>query len=68
MEDQLPGEDDLVIPDAWRRSLHARRGGAPGSKIKVAGPATAARAVQGFAERSRGVVEALLQGGAANPS
>ncbi|MEU8310123.1 DUF4132 domain-containing protein [Actinomadura sp. NPDC048955] len=67
MEDQLPGEDDLVIPDAWRRSLHARRGGAPGSKIKVAGPAAAARAVQGFAERSRGVVEALLQGGAGEP-
>ncbi|MBB6395875.1 hypothetical protein BKA00_002789 [Actinomadura coerulea] len=67
MEDQLPGEDDLVIPDAWRRSLHARRGGAPGPRIKVAGPAAAARAVQGFVERSRGVVEALLRGGAGEP-
>ncbi|MEV4008621.1 hypothetical protein [Actinomadura sp. NPDC049753] len=67
MEDQLPGEDDLVIPDAWRRSLHARRGGAPGSKIKLPGPAAAARAVQGFVEQSRGVVEALLKGGAGEP-
>ncbi|GAA4387639.1 hypothetical protein GCM10023088_60010 [Actinomadura verrucosospora] len=67
MEDQLPGENDLVIPDAWRRSLHARRGGAPGSKIKVPGPAAAARAVQGFVEQGRGVVEALLKGGAGEP-
>ncbi|GAA2281801.1 hypothetical protein GCM10010402_43450 [Actinomadura luteofluorescens] len=67
MEDQLPGEHDLVIPDAWRRSLHARRGGAPGPKTKVPGPAAAARAVQGYVEKSRGVVEALLEGGAGDP-
>ncbi|MGI5208816.1 DUF4132 domain-containing protein [Spirillospora sp. CA-108201] len=65
MEDQLPGEDDLVIPDAWRRSLHARRGGAPGPKIKVNG--SAARAVRDFVEGGRGVVEALLEGGAGEP-
>ncbi|NDU73908.1 DUF4132 domain-containing protein [Actinomadura sp. DSM 109109] len=67
MEDQLPGEDDLVIPDAWRRSLHARRGGAPGPKIKVPGRAAAARAVENFVEQSRGAVEALLEGGAGDP-
>ncbi|MES9544201.1 DUF4132 domain-containing protein [Actinomadura sp. NPDC000600] len=64
MEDQLPGEDDLVIPDAWRRSLHARRGGAPGPKIKV--DRSAARAVQGFIEQT-GAVEALLKGGEGEP-
>ncbi|MGC4955094.1 DUF4132 domain-containing protein [Actinomadura citrea] len=65
MEDQLPDEDALTIPDAWRRSLHARRGGAPGPKIKVNG--SAARDVQEFAGRSRGVIEALPEGGVGDP-
>ncbi|QKW38305.1 DUF4132 domain-containing protein [Actinomadura sp. NAK00032] len=36
MEDQLQaGEDELVIPEGWRRQLYARRGGRPGPKIKA---------------------------------
>ncbi|WP_301178121.1 DUF4132 domain-containing protein [Actinomadura geliboluensis] len=62
MEDQPPGEDVLTIPDVWRRALHARRGGAPGPKIKV-DPA-APRAVRSLAEETGGAVEALLEGGA----
>ncbi|MFE9101843.1 DUF4132 domain-containing protein [Actinomadura geliboluensis] len=62
MEDQPPGEDVLTIPDVWRRALHARRGGAPGPKIKV-DPA-APRAVRSLVEKTGGAVEALLEGGA----
>ncbi|WP_433472696.1 DUF4132 domain-containing protein [Spirillospora sp. CA-142024] len=66
MEDHLPGEDVLTIPESWRRSLHARRGGAPGPKIKV--DAAAADAVRGFVERTGGAVDALLEGGTGDPA
>ncbi|WP_141584620.1 DUF4132 domain-containing protein [Actinomadura sp. WMMA1423] len=66
MEDQLPGEDDLVIPEAWRRSLHPRRGGAPGPRIKP--DRSAADAVRSFVEETGGAVEALREGGAGEPA
>ncbi|MFB4309292.1 DUF4132 domain-containing protein [Actinomadura sp. GTD37] len=66
MEDQPPDEDALTIPDAWRRTLHARRGGTPGPKVKVdPGAPSAAR---GLAEATQGAVEALLAGGAGDPA
>ncbi|TDD94785.1 DUF4132 domain-containing protein [Actinomadura rubrisoli] len=63
MDDQLsplPDEDALTLPDAWRRSLHARRGGAPGPKIKV--DAAAPRAARSLIEETGGAVASLLRG------
>jgi hypothetical protein len=66
MEDHLPDEDVLTIPDSWRRSLHPRRGGAPGPKIKV--DAAAPDAVRDFIGQAGGTVEALREGGAGDPA
>jgi hypothetical protein len=63
MNDQLPplpDENTLVIPDSWRRSLHPRRGGAPGPKIKV--ERAAGETVRRFIEQTGGAVESLLAG------
>jgi hypothetical protein len=30
-------EDTSVLPDAWRRHLHPRRGGVPGIRVKIDG-------------------------------
>lgn len=35
-------EDEFVFPDAWRRHLHPRRGGVPGSGVKIDKKAPAA--------------------------
>ncbi|TDD66480.1 DUF4132 domain-containing protein [Actinomadura darangshiensis] len=67
MEDHLPDEDVLALPDAWRRSLHARRGGAPGPKIKKV-DASAPGAVRRFVEETTGAVDALLEGGTGEPA
>ncbi|RSN53924.1 DUF4132 domain-containing protein [Actinomadura sp. WAC 06369] len=37
----LPDEDVLILPAAWRRHLHPRRGGAPGPAIRRTGGKTA---------------------------
>ncbi|MFF0521187.1 DUF4132 domain-containing protein [Actinomadura nitritigenes] len=42
------GEDALILPDAWRRRMFARRGGRPGPAIKVDGSAA-----EGMRERVR---------------
>ncbi|WP_067457329.1 DUF4132 domain-containing protein [Actinomadura macra] len=63
MEDHLPAlpaEDVLTIPEAWRKSLHARRGGAPGPEIKRA--AAAPKAARKLVEATGGAVDSLLKG------
>ncbi|WP_329521283.1 DUF4132 domain-containing protein [Spirillospora sp. NBC_01491] len=53
-----PDEDTLVLPDAWRRDLHPRRGGAAGPGIEIdAGAVTAAGAL---VQQVRGTVEMVL--------
>ncbi|MBA9003514.1 DUF4132 domain-containing protein [Thermomonospora cellulosilytica] len=65
MEDRLPDEDVLVIPDSWLRSLHPRRGGTP-----VPAVTPDEQAVQAVAEligRVDAVVEALREGRRGEP-
>ncbi|MBO2457160.1 DUF4132 domain-containing protein [Actinomadura violacea] len=66
MEDHLPDEDALVLPEAWRRALHPRRGGAPGPKVNVDGsaPGTA----QAYLKRAAGTVDPFLEVGHGDPA
>ncbi|MCP9948560.1 hypothetical protein [Actinomadura madurae] len=66
MEDHLPDEDVLTIPDSWRRSLHARRGGAPGPTTKV--DAAAPDAVRDLIAQEGDRIGALREGGAGDPA
>ncbi|WP_119727239.1 DUF4132 domain-containing protein [Thermomonospora amylolytica] len=60
MEDRLPDEDVLVIPDSWLRSLHPRRGGAP---VPAVTPnRRAGRVVAELIEKTGGAVETLFAG------
>ncbi|WP_030172230.1 DUF4132 domain-containing protein [Spirillospora albida] len=63
MNDLLPDEDVLTIPDSWRRSMHPRHGGAPGPAIKVD-----AKAVRAHMKRAGTAVEALRAGAHGDPA
>ncbi|MFD0683378.1 DUF4132 domain-containing protein [Actinomadura fibrosa] len=54
-------ENTVTIPDAWRRSLHPRRGGTPGPEIKI-GP-SAVRAMRKLIDGTDGAVKRFLDGG-----
>ncbi|WP_344906753.1 DUF4132 domain-containing protein [Actinomadura meridiana] len=59
MQDHIPDEDVPTIPEAWRRTLHARRGGAPGPAITV--DARAPETVRALVAETGGAVESLLE-------
>ncbi|MFB4295397.1 DUF4132 domain-containing protein [Actinomadura sp. NTSP31] len=65
MDDHLPGEDALVLPEAWRRALHPRRGGAPGPRAKVGG--SAAGTAQAYLKRAVRTVDPFLEGRHGDP-
>ncbi|WP_433337339.1 DUF4132 domain-containing protein [Spirillospora sp. CA-294931] len=61
----LPDEDALVIPDAWRRHLHPRRGGVPGPAIKVG--RTASTKVRKKVEAAAPAIASVLTLAAGDP-
>ncbi|MFF5262675.1 DUF4132 domain-containing protein [Actinomadura viridis] len=56
----LPDEDTLVLPEGWHRYLDARRGGAPGPRIKVTARADAK--VQEYMAQAKDALDAFLAG------
>ncbi|QKG20389.1 DUF4132 domain-containing protein [Actinomadura verrucosospora] len=65
MEDHLPDEDALVLPDTWRRALHTRRGGLPGPDVRV--DAKAPRKADAVTGRPGGAVRTMLEGRSGDP-
>ncbi|MEW2355964.1 DUF4132 domain-containing protein [Spirillospora sp. NPDC029432] len=63
--DEPPAEDALVIPDAWRRILHPRRGGAPGPPIEI--DASAAAALRELVARKRPELDRVRAGTGGDP-
>ncbi|MFD0683379.1 DUF4132 domain-containing protein [Actinomadura fibrosa] len=60
MDDHALDEDLLVLPETWRRALHARRGGAPGPEVTV--DVGAPEAARRLVEETGGAVASLLKG------
>ncbi|MGI5328096.1 DUF4132 domain-containing protein [Actinomadura nitritigenes] len=65
MEDHLPDEDALVLPDTWRRALHARRGGLPGPDVRL--DAKAPRKAGAVTGKPGGAVRTMLAGKSGDP-
>ncbi|NVI90400.1 DUF4132 domain-containing protein [Actinomadura sp. BRA 177] len=66
MEDHLPDEGALAIPDAWRRTLHPRRGGVPGPRIKL--DASAPATVRALIEETGARIESLIESRYGDPA
>jgi len=60
-ENALPDEDTLVFPDAWRKYLHPRRGGAPGPRVTIDKKAPAATDVLIATARANWLDQALTK-------